>query len=245
MIDKSVFIRGDRGVGSGAEINAPMNAPCLRFEPKQGAAQAVIANVSFNAKINSHAACVDIGSGVFTLKESDVFGSGVRPAVRIAGGTVMLERNRIGAGSEGVIVEQAHTLSESFIIDNKIISNKVGIDVAAGSRADVVVAGNEILNNRDTGLNVAGYGAIKIFGNIIRENRGAGVVLDKYSKLSHLRLNEIAGNDGDGVAIPFGGNVIVENNLIVGNGGMPIFIGESKADTVRVLNNEIVPAREK
>jgi len=94
-LEKSVFIQGDRGPGSGVEISAPMNMPCLNFAPKDGTAHAVVANVHFAAKINSGAdACINVHQGVFTLKESDVLGSGVRPAVKINGGTVMLEKNR-------------------------------------------------------------------------------------------------------------------------------------------------------
>lgn len=224
-IDKSVFIQGDRGPGSGVEINAPMNAPCVKFEPRQGTAHAVIANVSLFSKLSSRAAaCVDVGSGVFTLKESDVLGSTVAPAVRVAGGTVMLEKNNISSGSEGVFVEQAHTLSQSFIIDNKIGGNKVGIDIASGSRADVVVAGNEIFDNLDSGLKASGYGGATVIGNKIRNNKGAGIILDKYSKLSLVRYNEIVKNDGDGVAIPFGVNGVIEDNDIVGNGGLSIFV---------------------
>ena len=72
-LEKSVFIQGDRGPGSGVEISAPMNTECLSFDPKQPTAHAVVANVQFAAKINSSApACVDVKQGVFTLKESDV-----------------------------------------------------------------------------------------------------------------------------------------------------------------------------
>lgn len=237
-IDKSVFIQGDRGPGSGVEINAPMNAPCLKFEPKEGTAHAVIANVSLFSKINSRsAACVDVGAGVFTLKESDVLGSTVAPAVRIAGGTVMLEKNSISSGSEGVYVEQAHTLSQSFIIDNKIAGNKVGVDIASGSRADVVVAGNEIFDNVDSGLKASGYGGATVIGNKIRNNKGAGIILDKYSKLSLVRYNEIIKNDGDGVAIPFGANGIIEDNDIVGNSGLSIYVREGLEP--KITNNYI------
>ena len=237
-IDKSVFIQGDRGPGSGVEINAPMNAPCIKFEPKQGTAHAVIANVSLYSKLSSRAAaCVDVGSGVFTLKESDVLGSTVAPAVRVAGGTVMLEKNNISSGSEGIFVEQTHTLSQSFIVDNKIGGNQVGIDIASGSRADVVVAGNEIFDNLDSGVKASGYGGATLIGNKIRNNKGAGIILDKYSKLSLVRYNEIVKNAGDGVAIPFGANGVIEDNQIVGNGGLSIFIREGLEP--KITNNFI------
>ena len=237
-IDKSVFIQGDRGPGSGVEINAPMNAPCVKFEPKQGTAHAVIANVSLFSKLNSRAAaCVDVGSGVFTLKESNVLGSTVAPAIRIAGGTVMLQKNKISSGSEGVFVEQAHTLSQSFIIDNQIGGNKVGVDIASGSRADVVVAGNEIFDNLDSGLKASGFGGATVIGNKIRNNKGAGIILDKYSKLSLVRYNEIVKNSGDGVAIPFGANGVIEDNDIVGNGGLSIFVREGLEP--KITNNFI------
>lgn len=237
-LEKSVFIQGDRGPGSGVEISAPMNTPCLSFSPKQGTAHAVVANVSLTAKINSSAdACVDVKQGVFTLKESDVLGSGVRPAIRINGGTVMLEKNRISAGSEGVFVSQAHSLSQSFIIDNKILQNKVGVDIASGSRADVVVAGNEIFDNLDSGVKSSGYGAAKLIGNKIRNNKGSGVILDKYAKLSLVRYNEIAQNSGDGVAIPFGVNGVIEDNDIVGNDGLSIFLREGLEP--KITNNVI------
>lgn len=226
-LDKSVFIQGDRGPGSGVEISALMNVSCLTFTPKQPTAHAVVANVQFASKINSSAdACVDIKQGVFTLKESDVLGSGVRPAVKISGGTVMLEKNRISAGSEGVFVEQAHSLSQSFIIDNKILQNKVGVDIASGSRADVVIAGNEIFDNLDSGVKSSGFGSAKLIGNKIRNNKGSGVILDKYAKLSLVRYNEIMQNAGDGVAVPFGVNGMIENNDIVGNDGLAIFTRE-------------------
>ncbi len=237
-LDKSVFIQGDRGPGSGVEISAPMNAPCLKFAPKHGTAHAVVANVQFAAKVNSGAAaCIDIDQGVFTLKESDVLGSGVRPAVKINGGTVMLEKNRISAGSEGVFVTQPHSLSQSFIIDNKILQNKVGVDIASGSRADVVIAGNEIFDNLDSGVKSSGYGSAKLIGNKIRNNKGSGVILDKYAKLSLVRYNEIAQNDGDGVAIPFGVNGVIEDNDIVGNHGLSIFLREGLEP--KITNNTI------
>ncbi len=237
-LDKSVFIQGDRGPGPGVEINAPMNSPCLKFSPEDTVSHAVVANVKFAAKINSGAnACVDVVRGVFTLKESDVLGSGVRPAVKISGGTVMLEKNRIAAGSEGIFVEQGHSLSQSFIIDNHINRNKIGVDIASGSRADVVIAGNEIFDNLDSGVKSSGYGGAKLIGNKIRNNKGAGIILDKYSKLSLIRHNDIVQNEGDGVAIPFGANSIIEDNDIVGNNGLAIFIREGLKP--KVTNNFI------
>ncbi|MBL4620590.1 MAG: right-handed parallel beta-helix repeat-containing protein [Marinicaulis sp.] len=237
-LDKSVFIQGDRGPGSGVEINAPMNTPCLSFAPTQPTAHAVVANVQFAAKINSSAdACIDIQQGVFTLKESDVLGSGTRPAVKISGGTVMLEKNRISAGSEGIFIEQAHSLSQSFIIDNKILQNRVGVDIASGSRADVILAGNEIFDNLDSGVKSSGFGSAKLIGNKIRNNKGSGIILDKYAKLSLVRYNEIVQNSGDGIAIPFGMNGVIEDNDIVGNDGLAIFVREGMEP--KITNNFI------
>ncbi len=237
-LDKSVFIQGDRGPGSGVEISAPMNAECLNFSPTAPTAHAVVANVQFAAKINSGAdACVNVSRGVFTLKESDVLGSGVRPAIKVSGGTVMLEKNRISAGSEGIFIEQAHSLSQSFIIDNKILQNKVGVDIASGSRADVIVAGNEIFDNLDSGVKSSGYGSAKLIGNKIRNNKGSGIILDKYAKLSLVRYNEIVQNTGDGVAIPFGVNGVIEDNEIVGNDGLAIFVREGLEP--KITNNFI------
>jgi nitrous oxidase accessory protein NosD len=237
-LTRAVFIRGDRGPGSGVEINAPMNEPCLSFAPKEPTAHAVVANVQFASRINSTAsACIDVVQGVFILKESDVLGSGVRPAIKISGGTVTLEKNRISAGSEGVFIDQAHSLSQSFIIDNKILQNKVGVDIASGSRADVVVAGNEIFDNLDSGVKSSGYGASKVIGNKIRNNRGSGVILDKYAKLSLVRFNEIVQNSGDGVAIPFGVNGVIEDNEIVGNQGVSIFVRDGLEP--KITNNFI------
>ncbi|MEQ8751169.1 MAG: right-handed parallel beta-helix repeat-containing protein [Amphiplicatus sp.] len=237
-LDKSIFIQGDRGPGSGVEIAAPMNEPCLKFSPKQGTAHAVIANVNFQAKINTRSnACVEVDSGVFTMKESDVLGSTMSPAVRISGGTVMLEKNRISAGSEGVMLEQSHTLSQSFIIDNKIGGNKVGVDIATGSRSDVVIAGNEIYDNLDSGIKSSGFGGASLIGNKIRNNKGAGIILDKYSKLALVRYNEIVKNAGDGVAVPFGANGIIEDNDIVGNDGLGIYVRQGLEP--KITNNFI------
>ncbi len=237
-LNKSVFIQGDRGPGSGVRISAPMNEPCLKFAPKQPTSHAVVANVQFEAKINSGAAaCVDVDQGVFRLKESDVLGSGVRPAIKISGGTVWLEKNRISAGSEGVFVEQPHSLSQTMIVDNKILQNKVGVDIATGSRADVIVSGNEIFDNLDSGVKSSGYGSAKLIGNKIRNNKGAGIILDKYAKLSLVRYNEIVRNSGDGVAIPFGVNGVIEDNQIVGNDGLSIFVRDGLEP--KITNNFI------
>jgi len=237
-LEKSVFIQGDRGPGSGVEVNAPINQPCLEFKPEEGTAHAAVANINFYAKINSGAnACVDIKQGVFTMTESDVVGSTVSPAVKISGGTVTLKKNRISAGSEGVYVEQVHSLMNTSIIDNKIANNKIGVDIASGSRADVVVAGNEIFDNLDSGVKSSGYGEASLIGNKIRNNKGAGIILDKYAKLSLVRYNEIVQNRGDGVAIPFGVNGIIEDNQIVGNEGLSIFIREGLEP--KITNNFI------
>lgn len=237
-VTKSIFIQGDRGPGAGVEIIAPANAPCMTFAPVQGTSHAVIANVSLQSKVNSRSTgCLDIGSGMFTLKESDVLGSTVSPAVRISGGTVVLEKNRISGGSEGVLVNQQHTLSQAFIIDNKIGGNKVGVDISAESRADVTVSGNEIFDNIDTGVKSSGYGQATLIGNKIRNNKGSGVVLDKYSKLSLVRYNEIVKNQGDGIAIPFGVNGLIEENEIVGNTGASIYIREGASP--KITNNII------
>ncbi|MEM9706993.1 MAG: right-handed parallel beta-helix repeat-containing protein [Pseudomonadota bacterium] len=237
-LNKSVFIQGDRGPGSGVEINAPMNQSCLSFRPSEATSHAVVANVQFSAKINSGApACVDVASGVFTLKESDVLGSTTRPSIRITGGTVTLKKNRISAGSEGIYVEQAHSLMNTSIISNIISNNRIGVDIAAGSRADVVLTGNEIYENVSTGVKSSGYGEASIIGNKIRNNQGAGLILDKYAKNSIVRRNEIIKNEGDGVAIPFGANGFIEDNEIRGNSGLSIFVREGLKP--KITNNII------
>jgi parallel beta-helix repeat protein len=237
-VTRSVFIQGDRGPGPGVEIVAPMNASCMSFTPNVGTSHAVVANVTFQSKINSRSSgCVEIGSGVFTLKESNVLGSTLSPAVRVSGGTAVLEKNRISGGSEGVVVDQNHTLSQTFIVDNKIGGNKVGVDISNGSRSDVVVSGNEIFDNLETGVKSSGYGQATLIGNKIRNNKGTGVVLDKYSKLALVRYNEIVKNNGDGVAVPFGANGLIEDNQIVGNSGISIYVREGLAP--KITNNII------
>jgi len=236
-VSKSVLIQGWR-LGSDVEINAPMNAPCLKFSPRNPTTHAVIANVSFFAKINSQAsACVDVAQGVFTLKESDVLGSGISPAILISGGTATIEKNRISAGSVGVQIEQAHSLSQNFILDNKILQNKVGVDIASGSRASVSTVGNYIFDNLDAGVRAAGYGPATIIGNKIRNNKGSGIILDKYAQLALVRFNNILENSGDGIAVPFGVNGVIEDNQIVGNKGISIFLREGLEPTM--ANNTI------
>lgn len=238
-LDKSVFIQGDRGPGSGVEINAPIGQPCLAFSPKDATDHAVVANVTFVAKINSGAnACVDVQRGVFTLKESNIVGSTSRPAVKVSGGTVTLKKNKITGGSEGVFVEQVHSLMNTAIIDNKIERNKIGIDISSGSRSDVVIAGNEIYNNLDTGVKSSGYGEAAVIGNKIRNNKGIGIILDKYSKLSLVRYNEIVQNSRDGIAIPYGVNGFIEDNEIVGNARRSISMRKGGKEP-KITNNVI------
>ena len=237
-LTKSVLIQGDRGPGSGVEIVAPANQACMVFAPDIGTSHAVVANVTLQSKVNARSGgCLEVGSGVFTLKESNVFGSLVSPAVRVKGGTAFLEKNTISQGSEGILLEQAHTLSQTFIVDNKIAGNSVGVSIANASRADVVVSGNEIFDNQVKGVASAGFGSTTIIGNKIRNNKGSGVLLDKYSKLSLVRYNEIVRNLGDGVEIPSGVNGVIEENEIVGNSGASIFVREGVAP--KITNNFI------
>lgn len=239
-ITKSIFIQGDRGPGAGVQITAPVGQPCLKFAPTNGTSHAVVANVNFQSKINSGgAACVEIGSGVFSLKESTVMGSTRAPAITVAGGTVVLEKNTIGGGTFGIQLEQNHTLSQSFIVDNTIANNDVGINILNRSRADVVVSGNEIFKNAEAGVTAFGYGGAKLIGNNIRENNGDGIVLGKYSEMSIIRHNNIMSNKGAGLLVQYANNGLVEENDICSNGkgkGDQIFVGDPKLGP-KIANN--------
>ncbi|NWG70528.1 MAG: right-handed parallel beta-helix repeat-containing protein [Parvularculaceae bacterium] len=237
-INKSILIQGDRGPGSGVEIIAPANEPCMTFAPTIGTSHAVVANISMQSKVNSRpSACLDIGSGVFTLRESNVMGSTLAPSIRVAGGTAVLEKNTIAQGSQGIVLAQPHTLSQAFIVDNKITGNQVGVDITNVSRGDVVVSGNEIFKNQSKGVASSGYGATMLIGNKIRNNTGSGVMLERYTKLALVRYNEIVSNDGDGVEIPSGVNGLIEENQIVGNRGASIVIHSGAAP--KITNNVI------
>lgn len=224
-LTKSVVIQGDRGPGEGVRVNAPRDSACLSFAPKEENAHAMIANVSFAAAglKSSAAPCIDVALGSFTLRESDVLGSVLAPAVRISGGDVRLEKNTITGGKQGVAIAQNHALSQTYIINNRISGNDIGIDIAKETRADVYITDNEVFDNLQMGIQAAGYGAANLTGNKIRHNKGLGVFLDSRSKLSYVRYNEIVANDGDGIAIPFGNNGIIEDNTIAGNDGFGVF----------------------
>lgn len=238
-LTKSIYIQGDRGPGAGVEIVAPANAPCMTFRPTQGTSHAVVSNISMQSKVNSKpSSCLEIGSGVFTIKESDILGSPSNaPAVLVSGGTVTLQKNRISGGTAGVVVQQPHTLSQTFIVDNKIGGNDVGVEIGNASLADVTVSGNEIFDNKYFGVKSSGYGQATLIGNKIRNNKQTGVFLDKYSKLSLVRYNEIVRNQGDGVDIPFGVNGLIEENQIVGNKGASIIVRQGARP--KITNNVI------
>ena len=125
--------------------------------------------------------------------------------------------------------------SEMCIRDSS--NNGIGVDIAAGTRTDVVVAGNEIFNNLSNGVSSDGFGEASLIGNKIRNNKGTGIHLNRFSKLSLVRYNEIVQNNGDGVGIPFGVNGIIEDNQIVGNAGLSIFIREGLEP--KITNNYI------
>ncbi|MEM8988198.1 MAG: right-handed parallel beta-helix repeat-containing protein [Pseudomonadota bacterium] len=251
-LTKSVYIQGDRGPGSGVEILAELDQPCLMFEPekKRSGAHAVVANVRLISRVGSGApACVDVREGVFTMKESNVRGSkpdevlsrkvdGLdtdgKPAIRVSGGVALLEKNHITKGSVGVMIKQNHTLSQSMIVDNKIDNNTVGIDLSG--RADVIVAGNDIFDNLETGIISDGLGGATVIGNKIRNNSGNGIILHKNAKISLLRYNRIVQNGQNGVFIPLGAPGVIEGNEIVGNGGRAIFFTETGIRP-KVINN--------
>lgn len=223
-LTKSVSIQGDRGPGAGVEIYAQSaSTPCLEFSPKEASARAVISNVKIFAQAqNRMSGCIHVTGGVFTMTESDVEGSGVSPSVRIDGGTVMLSKNRITRGSEGVLVTQMRARAQSFVVDNKIANNIVGVDVKGN--ADIVVAGNEIFDNLKHGIESGGAGDASFIGNKIRNNKGDGVFLDRFAKMNLLRFNQIVKNQGAGIAIPNGAPGLIQDNEIVGNGGQAIFL---------------------
>lgn len=237
-LEKSVFIQGDRGPGPGVEIKPGIGQPCLNFSPKTATAHAVVSNVSLASRVRSTASsCVDIQQGVFTLKESNVYGSGTQPAIRISGGTVMLEKNTINGGTKGVLLQQSHSLAQTFVIDNEIALNEIGVDISDRSLGDVFLAGNRISDNRSEGIRSFGHGGATFIGNKINNNDGAGIVLDRHAKLSLVRYNEITQNLGDGLAAPFGSNGFIEHNKIMFNDGKALAL--AKGDKPELYSNEI------
>lgn len=234
-LTKSVLIQGDRGPGPGVRVKAPRNEPCLKFAPTEGTSHAVVANVNFESKINyGGSSCVEIGSGVFSLKESTVLGSTQGPAITVSGGTVVLEKNTIGGGTIGIELQQKHSLSQSFIVDNTISNNDFGVGIDEASHADIVVSGNEIFKNAKAGISARGYGGTKMIGNNIRENERDGIVLGKYSELSIIRHNNIVGNKGKGILVLFGNNGLVEENDVCSN-------GNSKEDQIAGFDPKLGP----
>lgn len=241
VIDKDVALVGEINQSIPVEVNAPMNASCLRIVSKSNTSHVIIDNIQFAAKFNSAEPCITVDQGYFTLRFSDVIGPGVRPAIVVQGGRVHIESSRISAGSEGIQIQQANRYSATYLIDNKILHNKIGVDISSGTRGDVIVTGNEVFENLDSGIKASGLGAIKIFGNTIRGNEGSGIVLDKYHSTSVLRFNEIAQNSGDGIAAPFGLKGVIEGNNIVGNDGISIFVRdgvEPKITSNMISNND-------
>lgn len=241
-LTKSVFIQGDRGPGDGVSITAPKDEPCLSFAPKEGSnASAFVANVDFTAPSlkQSSAPCVAVNGGSFTLKESTVLGSTLAPAVQIEGGNIRLEKNTISGGKQGVVVAQSHALSDSYIVNNRISGNDVGIDIAKETRADVYVTDNEIFDNLKIGVSAAGVGSANLTGNKIRQN-GVGVFLAYRTKLSYVRHNEIVQNRGDGIAIPAGNNGIIEDNTIVGNEGMGVACVIDQGPEPKIDNSNVI-----
>ncbi|MFQ5564454.1 MAG: right-handed parallel beta-helix repeat-containing protein [Parvularculaceae bacterium] len=237
-LSKSVFIQGDRGPGPGVRILPKKDNPCLSFSPKESTAHAVVANVELTSAVGSEAdGCVNVLKGVFTLKESNVFGSGHKPAIKISGGTVMLEKNTINGGASGVLLELGHSLAQTFLIDNEIAKNEIGVDISDRSFGDVFLAGNQIFENRDGGVRSFGHGGATFIGNKISNNDGAGIVLDRHAKLALVRYNEIVQNDGDGLAAPFGSNGFIEHNKIMFNKGKALSLG--KNEKPELLSNEI------
>lgn len=209
--------------------------PCLSTSP--GTTFVHIENISFEAPVGSRSACVELHATYNAIVESDIMGGLASPAVSVGGGVAQVLRNRIGAGSAGVSVEQFNPLASAIISDNRIMANKHGLEILPGNQSRVVVAGNEIFDNLDSGIDADGRGESSFFGNKIRNNKGSGIVVGSEARAAKLSFNEILGNEGDGIAIPHGARALIEDNEIVGNLGKSIFVGEG--DTPTILNNLI------
>lgn len=208
------------------QIEAPADQPCMRVNPENPAAQIYIENLTFTSPINSSASCVIIERGSVTLTDNRILGGTVSPTVEITGGLVRLSGNRISSGSEGISLSQLNPVQYATLVDNYITGNKLGIDVRASNNSSVDIVGNEISANLDSGIVVSGDGRTGILGNAIHDNNGSGVVLDKYPEIITVRFNDIYQNSGDGIAIPFGANGVIENNFISRNEGQSIYMRE-------------------
>ncbi|MEI6238834.1 MAG: right-handed parallel beta-helix repeat-containing protein, partial [Planctomycetia bacterium] len=134
------------------------------------------------------------------------------------------------------------------IVDNEIALNgRDGIDVSnlGGSRSsDVLIQGNWIHNNADTGITVESSDRVEITDNLIERNGDDGVVFSNSTD-ALVSFNIVAGNDGDGVAL-YSTNGVIEGNEIYDNSGDGVYInGESSPygpfgeDHFEILGNMI------
>ena len=130
---------------------------------------------------------------------------------------------------EGIAVESG-TLE---VGDVEISGNDFGIDA---SMARIRLEDTQIINNVRRGISVADNSALQVADIVVRENGGAGVIVDNGSSFVAERV-DISWNGSSAVAVRFNSNASIADSTISNNGqgggfGTGVFVSTSSTATI-------------
>ncbi|MGV6819518.1 MAG: right-handed parallel beta-helix repeat-containing protein [Parvularcula sp.] len=259
VLKRSVSLQGDRGAGQNVIVRPTDGAkPCLSFQPKHFNDHAMVSNITFRPgstlSENSHDAgfetglmnvassgatpCVDVEGGIFTMVESTVDGENLHRGdlINVAGGTVLLEKNKFTGGLRGIAVHQDHALWDRTLLVDNIVSNNESRGIDLDGVASMLATGN-LVNNNGIGISYNGSGPATLVGNKILNNHSHGVLLDRDGRQVLARLNQIWSNDGAGIRVVNTGGLI-EDNDIDGNADFEISTS-GHLDTIPTIINDV------
>lgn len=222
---------------------APLAAETHRVAPGEGAAQRLQEALILAAPGDT----IELAEGRFVLTDGlslDVDGVTVRGAGMHR--TVLDFTTQAGAG-EGLLVTSDNVTLRDFAVENpkgdgikskgadNIVYSSIRVEWTGGPKATngaygiypvesvgVLVVGSEVVGASDAGIYVGQSRDITVRGNIVRYNV-AGIEIEN-SRNALVEYNAASRNTGGllvfdlpGLPVMGGGNVILRNNMVVGN----------------------------
>jgi parallel beta-helix repeat protein len=170
----------------------------------------------------------------FTINNSgsSLYDSGIK----VSSNRNVIRNNTITGNQYGIYFIPLTSHNEVF--HNHIYNNTLDGISGTNMQEDTVIASNQILNNGNSGVDIAFSHSLEITGNLIGFNGARGIALNR-SIMNLIRENTIQNNVNEGISLVGGGRNSIEGNILKNNLESGIMIGESLDPDLK--GNQITP----